>query len=626
MKTTLTRVITCFEVLAVMTLLALPSLAAKPGITATLEPSEVAAGETAQLTVTVTGGADEEPALPNVDGLEFTPTGQSSEYQSINGVVTASNSQIYLVTATRAGTFTIPALRIGDGNDAVTSQPLVLHVTGTSSATAPHAPQQPAPALPSPNVASADDDQAMSANGQQAFLRLVTPKHEFHVGELVPVQIKAYFRGDLQASLDGLPTLSSDAFTLNSLDDKPAQTEEEIDGQPYAVLTWTTALSAVKAGDYSLSLEMPVVLKIHEKARKPSGFFGDSFFGDPFFNDAFGESVDKTVTLKSVAQAATAQPLPTANRPADFNGAVGQFTVTAAASPDHVTAGDPITLRLTVTGRGNFDRVSSGLLSSSSDWKTYKPVARSVPADSVGSEGTTTFEQAIVPMQAGHVKIPPLSFSYFDPEASKYVTRTTAPISIEVAPAVAGNVAAAPVANPSTAAPATTQTSNVERPEFAPNRVEPGHFTLTLRPLFLLPRFLIANFLAWIGLTAAFYSLRRRAQLARDPRLAQASEADRAIREQLAAMDSAMQCAETAAFFAAARRVLQYRLGERWGLPPETITLAEINARLNGEADGIRPVFQMADQVAYSSESLPVADLAGWKHIVTEQLKQMDSL
>ena len=58
-----------------------------------------------------------------------------------------------------------------------------------------------------------------------------------------------------------------------------------------------------------------------------------------------------------------------------------------------------------------------------------------------------------------------------------------------------------------------------------------------------------------------------------------------------------MQHAETGEFFAAARCALQHRLGERWGLPPETITLTEINARLNGEADALRPIFQMADQV-----------------------------
>ncbi len=616
MNATLTRTLQCIAAFAVMTAFALPALAANPPVSATLEPSHVAVGESAQLTVTMSGATADEPALPHVDGLEFTPMGQTSETQSINGVVTASSSYTYLVTANRAGRFTIPSIKIGQGSAAETTQPIVLQVTGAGSATAPHAGRHALPALPSPNVPGGEDDRAVSAEGQQAFLHLVMPKRHLHVGELLPVQIKAYFRDGLQATINGLPSLSSDAFTLNSLGDKPAQTEEEIDGQQYAVLTWTTALSAVKAGDYSLKLEMPVLLTVRQKASRPRDPFGDSLFDDSFFDNFFGNTVQKQMNLTSEADTVSVHSLPLANRPADFSGAVGQFTVAAEASPDHVSAGDPITLRLTVAGRGNFDRVSSDLLRNSSGWKTYKPVARFAPADSVGSEGSKTFEQAVVPLQAGQIQIPPLSFSYFDPETARYVKRTTAPIAIEVAQ----------VANASAAAPSAAAPASLVQSEFSPNRVEPGVFTPTLRPLFLQTWFLVANLLAWCGLATVFYLLRRRARLAANPHLVCARRADRAIHEQLAVMESAIQHAQTNVFFAAARRALQQRLGERWGLPPEAITLTEINARLNGEADGIRPVFQMADQVAYSHESLPAGDLAGWKRILTEQLKQLESL
>ena len=39
----------------------------------------------------------------------------------------------------------------------------------------------------------------------------------------------------------------------------------------------------------------------------------------------------------------------------------------------------------------------------------------------------------------------------------------------------------------------------------------------------------------------------------------------------------------------------------------------------------LRPIFQMADQSAYSRENLPADDLAGWKRILTEQLKQLET-
>jgi hypothetical protein len=616
MNRTLKQLIGC---LMAMMATALPALGAgASSISAALEPANIAVGEQAQLTVTITGGDEEEPVMPHVDGLEFSPAGQSSQYESINGVVTSSTSQIYLVTPFRAGRFTIPPITIGQGRNARKSQSFTLVVSGAAAGGRANAAQQPAAsALPSPNISGPDDDQAISSHGKQAFLRLVVPKRELHVGELVPVQIKAYFVAGLQASINGLPSLSSDAFTLNALDNKPQQTEETIDGHTYEVLTWTTALSAVKAGKYSLTLQLPVEVTIQQKMKLPRGFPSDPFDDDSFFSSFFGNSVEKQLTLTSDAVTQTVKPLPLANRPSDFNGALGQFKVTAQASPDHVTAGDPITLKLTVSGQGNFDRVITPVLGNSANWKTYKPVGRFTPDDSVGLAGTKTFEQAVVPLQSGELKIPSLHFSYFDPEANQYVTRSTAPIDVDVAPA-----SAASIANATTSAPSATET---DRLEFQANRVEAGTFTSTLRPVFLRGWFLCGFGLACGTMLFIFFALRIRARRTGDPNLVRMRNADRSIRDQLAAMDLAMQKAETVPFFVAARRALQHRLGARWNLPPETITLSEINARLNGKADGIRPVFQMADRVEYSHESLPTGDLAGWKRILVEQLKHLEA-
>lgn len=575
-----------------LTLFATSVLAAKPDISVSLDPKQIALGETAQLTVSVSGAEGSDGVLPEVEGLEFTPAGRSSRYQSINGVVTESQSLIYLVRATRAGAFTIPALKVGSGHDAASSSPVVLRVTGSGS-------------TPAPKVR---DDERVSANGRMAFLRLVTSKRELYVGELVPVEIKAYFRAGVGATLNGLPRLSSDAFTMNRLEGKPAQSQETVDGQPYVVLTWTTALSAVKAGDYSLGLELPMLVRMQERNRAPRGFFDDSFF-----DDFFGRVVEKPVTLTTEPDASKVLPLPSEKRPPDFAGAVGRFEIAAEATPAQIAAGDPITLRLKVTGAGNFDRVSSGLLSGATDWKTYKPVARFEPADSTGHQGEKIFEQAVVPTLAGKREIPALSFSFFDPETRQYMTRHTAPVSVEVAPG-ATPAAAAPVP------PAATVKE--ERPELAPNRVEPGRFVSTLRPLYLQPWFLVSNFVALAGFAAAFYSFRRRDRLARDPRLLRASLTGRAIREQLAAMADAIQRAEAGSFFAAARIALQQRLGAQWNLPPETITLTEIKTRTNGNAEDLRRVFEMADQVAYSGASLPSDDLAHWQTIVTKELER----
>ena len=54
-------------------------------------------------------------------------------------------------------------------------------------------------------------------------------------------------------------------------------------------------------------------------------------------------------------------------------------------------------------------------------------------AQSSNGSGTKTFEQSIVPLKSGAQEIPELRFSYFDPDAQSYVTKTTSPIAVKIA-------------------------------------------------------------------------------------------------------------------------------------------------------------------------------------------------
>src|SRR5215471_6646770 len=56
-----------------------------PAIMASLEPTEIAFGDVAQLTVTLQGQDQNAPQLPAVSGLSFQHLGQSSQIQVING-------------------------------------------------------------------------------------------------------------------------------------------------------------------------------------------------------------------------------------------------------------------------------------------------------------------------------------------------------------------------------------------------------------------------------------------------------------------------------------------------------------------------------------------------------------
>ena len=593
-------------------------------VTATLEPAQVAVGETAELTVT-TSGSDDTPTVPPVPGLDIAHVGQSTQVQIINGAMTVSSVQTFEVTPQRGGTFTIPSIQAGGGR----SRPLTLRVTGNGNGAAnPSARQGMSPGsnaapatLPPPGMQMPQTSAAAPAGSRYGFIQLVVPKKQFYVGEVVPVDVNAFVPAGMQATVNGLPTMGSEAFTLNPLGNKPGQEEREVGGRDYTVLTWHSAVTAVKAGDFPLSMEMPVTVVVREvpqRRQRDSGDLFDQFFNDPSFNDPFSTmGKQKEVTLGSEPEVLTILPLPTTNRPTDFAGAVGQFEIKANASPVSVTAGDPITLQVAVSGSGAFDRASiDGLASSTAGWKTYPPKSAFEAADSAGYRGTKTFEQVVIPKDDSVKEIPALRFSFFDPESRRYETRTTAPIPVQVTGAPV-NFAAAPVA-PTASAPAPAV------PDLVPNKVETGRSVATLRPIFLNPWFLGAQGLPLGALAIGLTMIRRKRRFAADPSLARANAASRAIQTQLDAMDQAMRQHAAAGFFLAARGALQQRLGERWGIRPETITLAEVNARLNGAGEGIRPVFEMADQISYSGQEFGDADYRGWKELVVTQLKQLE--
>src|SRR5208282_4538414 len=58
------------------------------------------------------------------------------------------------------------------------------------------------------------------------------------------------------------PTLKGSDFTFNNLSKQPERREEAIAGNTFVVLTWHSAVGAVKPGNFSLSTEAPLTVKI----------------------------------------------------------------------------------------------------------------------------------------------------------------------------------------------------------------------------------------------------------------------------------------------------------------------------------------------------------------------------
>ena len=329
------------------------------------------------------------------------------------------------------------------------------------------------------------------------------------------------------------------------------------------------------------------------------------------------------MTLESAPEAVKVLPLPLTNRPADFGGAVGAFEAEASATPGKVNVGDPVTLKLTISGVGNFDRVASDMLPADSNWKTYSPKSHFDALDSAGFQGTKTFEQPIIPNNGSITSVPSLSFSYFDPGKREYETLTTPPISISVS-GTAATPAPAPVtpaANPSVAStnPAPAPVSSAS--DLRMNRIEAGTFVPALEPVYLNPVFMAGQALPLLALLGGLAFLRRQQHLSQPDRV-RLTATQQAIRQQVSAMDAAMRDRQADVFFVHARNALQQRYGQQWKMRPEAITVADIDARLGGESQNVRSIFEMADQASYSDLHFEEADLQKWRDVVVNELAE----
>jgi hypothetical protein len=496
-----------FAALAAMPL-AQFAFADSPSITAVLSNSQATVGETVELQVSVTGPGDTQaPEEIAVTGLEIYRTGENASSQLKFGAggmqVTKTVTYTYTVLPKNAGKFTIPQQAIRVGNNVLRTPELTLNVADT--------PGRATGARPSRGAQT--QSQSVKA-GELMFAELIVPKKVAYVGEIVPVQIRMGFDPRIRPRLIEPPEISGQGFTAEKLQ-QSGQTSESINGRPYDVVTYKSAIAAARAGKFELG---PVKAKAQvivprarsvprSRGRSPFDLFDlDDPFSDPFFSNPFAQMGERReVEIKSDPVALEVKPLPR-NAPPSFSGAIGNFAMTTDANPKSVQMGDPITVTSAISGRGNFGRVNAPVLEDERGWHKYPPSSKFKQDDEVGISGTKTFETVLSPNEKKQT-LPVLAFSYLDPAKDQYVTLRSEPIAITVqGTGPAANVAAAAPASPTpaTASRAGSATQPVAKPQdilyqltdrpataesFTPLYTRPVFWTAQLVPLLALIAF-----------------------------------------------------------------------------------------------------------------------------------------
>ncbi|HEU4772077.1 MAG TPA: BatD family protein, partial [Candidatus Udaeobacter sp.] len=325
------------------------AFADSPSVTAVLSNSEATVGETVDLQIKVTGPGDARPPEEiSIDGLEIHSTGTSRQFEIHNFSTSSSVTYNYTILPLRAGRFTIPPQTVHAGGKILRTPELALNVAD--------APGQQTTTRPG---RSSQNTQSQSTKASDlVFAELVVPKKTAYVGEIVPVQIRMGFDARVHPRLTEPPDITGQGFTSQKLQ-QSSQNLETINGRPFEVVTFKTAIAAARAGKFEIGpVKAKAQVVVPRKRNAPRGrspfdlFDLDDPFSDPFFSNPFaqmGERRDILVTSDPVPL--EVKPLPP-NAPPSFSGAIGSFTMATDAKPKSVQVGDPITVTTTISGRG----------------------------------------------------------------------------------------------------------------------------------------------------------------------------------------------------------------------------------------------------------------------------------
>jgi hypothetical protein len=519
--------------------------------TATLDRETVTVGETATLSLTFKGGEPKSiPALPQLPNLQIAGEGTSRNVVIDNGQFSASISQTFALTPTQPGEFIIPALRAEIDGQVLTTQPLKL------------------------TAVKADSSAANAAGEKLAFFKLFVPKKEVYVGEIVAAEFQVYVRegvANAENILQGFEQYAGcpvKAEGVSIFKTAHAQRRRMRSGNSiYGVATLVTSLSPVKTGPLTIGgMEVTLTLQLplpNQRSRDPFDPFG-----------MFQQYERRQVALTTEPATLTVLPLPKENVPTNFNGAVGSFSMSITAGPTNVAAGDPVTVKVQISGRGTLDSLALPEQNAWREFKTYPPTTKLDTTDALGLQGTKTFEQLVVPQSPDIKALPPVSFSFFDPDQKSYRTLTQPAIPLVVRPG--GSAPAPTVAANTRAAP--------DNPPPAQDivHIKPrlGTVAQIAPPLVQQPWFLALQAVPLLAWLSALIWRRRTEMLANNPRLRRRRQVAQIMRQGLLELRQFASDKKSDDFFATLFRLLQEQLGERLDLPASAITEAVIEEHL----------------------------------------------
>jgi hypothetical protein len=370
-------------------------------VTVSLDRNPISLDDQAVLTVSVSGENNASaPKLPDLPDFDVASSGRSTRISIVNGAMSSQVDYNFALQPKKAGDFTIGPVTVQFKGKTYQSSPVTIHVTKSAEA---------------------------ESGGKDLFVTTEVDRSSPFVGEQILFRLKFFRR--INVANASLGDISFEGFQTADAGKETTYTAN-VDGIGYQVTEMRKLLIPSHAGTITIpEARLQCQVAAEGRQRTPGQLFGDDFF-------SFGLQRTTTKVLRSRPITLHVRSLPQEGKPPAFSGVVGAFTLSAELDKKEVRRGESVTLTMKVTGKGDLSGAPRPAIHGIEQFKAYddQPVtSRNFVNGHMVSE--KIFKTALVPLNAGDIKTPEVSFWYFDPDTGKYRKASAAMPRLHVLPA-----------------------------------------------------------------------------------------------------------------------------------------------------------------------------------------------
>ncbi len=369
-------------------------------ITASANRDTIALNEQVEISVSISGDTKKipKPKIPDLDNFRIAGSGRSQSISIVNGRVSSSMMFKYALYPKKTGDFTVPPFSVNYRGKNYLTSPIKIRVTDAAKR-------------------SPVRDESGPAAADGLFVSQQVDKEEAYLGEQITYTFKFYRRVKLLRN----PSFQPPSFAGFFSDEMPPNRNYRARRRDaeYAVTEIKYAIFAQRSGKITIE---PAAVTV-AVADTGGGDFFDSFF-----------SQGKRKVLRGKPLKINILPLPE-GAPESFTGAVGKFNISAGLKKDNVKQGNPVSLEIKISGRGDLRPVKQPEISGLNNFKVYESVSsENIEKKNYKITGSKSFTTLIMPSVSGRLGVPPVSFSYFEPEDVEYKNLKTETLYLNVTP------------------------------------------------------------------------------------------------------------------------------------------------------------------------------------------------